>query len=80
MGFIPPPTRLTADMVWWGERKGRVETRDAPAGRIPETECILVVTIASSNSRGGRMVGRRFASMDLPVPGGPINRLVWDTY
>ena len=35
---------------------------------------IFVVSNASSSVSGGRMVARRFASIDLPVPGGPISR------
>ena len=35
---------------------------------------ILVVSSASSKVSGGKMVVSRLASMDLPVPGGPISR------
>ena len=48
----------------------------AVGGRVPATECTLVVSIASSKESGGRMPGKRFASMDFPVPGGPINRIL----
>jgi hypothetical protein len=33
---------------------------------------IFVVSIASAMVIGGRMVGNRFAIIDLPEPGGPI--------
>ena len=33
-----------------------------------------VHSMASLRVRGGRMPGRRFASMDLPTPGGPISK------
>ena len=32
---------------------------------------------ASSGASGGRMPGRREASIDLPVPGGPIMSRLW---
>ena len=37
---------------------------------------IFVVSIASSNAIGGMMVAMRFASIDLPEPGGPIMRIL----
>ena len=63
-------------MVWCGARKGRVRSSDEVAGSVPATECTLVVSIASSKVRGGRMPGKRFASIDLPVPGGPISKML----
>jgi hypothetical protein len=42
----------------------------------PATEWIFVISIASSNSSGGRIVGRRFASIVLPDPGGPYEKNV----
>jgi len=38
---------------------------------LPTTEWILVVSSASCKVRGGRIVGIRLASIDLPAPGGP---------
>ena len=61
-------------MVWWGARKGRRPTRPSSRVRMPATEWILVVSMASSKDMGGRMVGMRRASMVLPEPGGPIIR------
>lgn len=37
----------------------------------------LVVSSASSKVSGGRIVERRFAIIDFPVPGGPISSTLW---
>jgi hypothetical protein len=37
----------------------------------------LVVSSAASNVRGGRIVGSRLANMLFPVPGGPINSMLY---
>jgi hypothetical protein len=50
--------RPASETEWWGERKGRVVSRAALAGRRPEMEWILVHSRASSKERGGRMVAR----------------------
>ena len=65
--------RATALAEWCGARKGRARTSPPPESS-PATEYILVASSASSNERGGKMPGRRFANMLLPVPGGPISR------
>jgi hypothetical protein len=39
-----------------------------------------VVSIASSSVMSGMMVGRRFASIDFPVPGGPTIRTWWHLF
>ena len=36
-----------------------------------------VTSIASARLRGGRIEGMRCASIVLPVPGGPLSRLLW---
>ena len=36
-----------------------------------------VVSMASSSDIGGKIVGMRFASIVLPAPGGPMNRMLW---
>jgi len=44
---------------------------------MPTTLNIFVVSMASSNVSGGSIVGRRFASMVLPEPGGPTIIRLW---
>ena len=47
--------------------------RSAPASKPAlASPCSAALASASSSSIGGRMPGRRCASIDLPVPGGPI--------
>ena len=77
IGLAPPPTSATGDMVWWGERNGRVVSRREPDFSLPATEWILVVSRASCSVSGGRMDGSRFAIMDLPDPGGPTRSMLW---
>ncbi len=43
-------------------------------GRSPATLWTLVVSRASSSVSGGQIPGMRLASIDLPLPGGPIIR------
>ena len=44
-----------------------------PVGeKRPASEAIAAVANVSSSVSGGRMPGRRCASIDFPVPGGPI--------
>ena len=38
----------------------------------PATLCTLVLSTASSKLIAGKIVGKRFASIVLPEPGGPI--------
>ena len=64
-------------MVWWGDLKGRWETRDTLGFNTPATEWILVVSIASVRDNGGSMEGILEASMDFPEPGGPISSMLW---
>src|SRR5215207_8488009 len=62
-------------MVWCGARKGRtVASRPFP---IPAALCTWVISSASSKLGGGRMPGRRRASMVLPAPGGPTISRLW---
>ena len=76
-GLNPPPTSATCEMVWWGERKGRCEMSDMPLPSFPATECIWVVSRLSASDSGGSIEGRRFAIIDLPLPGGPIIMRLW---
>ncbi len=68
---LPPPTIAAIDAVWWGSRNGRA--RDMPpSSRSPLSEWIIEVSSASAGVSGGRIPGKRAASMDLPDPGVPI--------
>lgn len=72
-GKLPPPVMAVVEIVWCGSRNGRLEISPLPCPSFPATECILVVSRLSPNDSGGRMEGRRFASMDFPLPGAPTN-------
>ena len=76
-GMVPPPMRPTSEMVWWGERKGRRGTRAWPGFSQPHDAVDLGGLERLVELQGGRMVGRRRASMVLPAPGGPIIRTLW---
>ena len=69
---MPPPAMPPAEIVWWGERKGRWVSRGWSFVVRPMTEWICVASSASRRVMGGRMDGSRRASMLLPEPGGPI--------
>ena len=58
--------------VWCGARKGRRVTNMPPPFSRPATEWMRETSSASSTVIGGRMEGRRRASMVLPEPGEPI--------
>ncbi|MEY5014481.1 MAG: hypothetical protein RIS92_839 [Verrucomicrobiota bacterium] len=74
-GIAEPPRRPASEMVWWGDRKGRVEMTDADfPRRSPHVLWMRVVSMASSSDMGGMRPGMRFASMDLPQPGDPMRR------
>ena len=75
-GKLPPPVMAVVEIVWCGSRNGRLEISPLPSPSFPATECILVVSRLSPNDSGGRMEGRRFASMDFPLPGAPTNRML----
>ncbi len=68
----PPPTSETIDALWCGWRNGG-SVRSAGPRWTPAAEWILVTSSASARSSGARIVGRRRASIVLPMPGGPTN-------
>ncbi len=68
----PPPSRPASETVWCGARKGRTLSSPTPLGSAPATLWICVVSTASGKVSGGRIPGKRLASMVLPEPGGPI--------
>jgi len=55
-----------------------VESRSLRVLHIP-AGCFLCYRMPSSSAgvSGGRIDGRRLASIDLPAPGGPTIRLLW---
>lgn len=57
---------------WCGARNGRARV-SAPLAIRPATECTIDVSSSSCAVSGGRMPGMRWASIDLPEPGGPVN-------
>ena len=75
-GLAPPPVMAVMEMVWCGSRKGRFEINPPSLPSLPATEWILVVSKLSPNDKGGRMEGRRLASMDLPLPGAPMSNML----
>lgn len=77
LGLLPPPTRATPEAVWCGERNGRRRQVARSKGSRSLTERIAAVSMASDSLSGGSSPGRRAASIDLPVPGGPIISRLW---
>lgn len=49
----------------------------APRSIMPATDQTIEVSSSSCGVRGGSRPGRRWASMDLPDPGGPTNSRLW---
>jgi hypothetical protein len=48
-----------------------------PPARSPARLRIMLTSSISAGSSGGRIDGRRCASMDFPAPGGPITSRLW---
>ncbi|OIQ69873.1 hypothetical protein GALL_485200 [mine drainage metagenome] len=67
----PPPTMAAIEAVWCGSRNGRTRLMP-PSSNSPAREWIIEVSSASIAESGGKMPGRRAASMDFPDPGGPV--------
>ena len=61
------------DAEWCGLRNGRSRV-SAPLAISPATEWIMEVSSSSLAVSGGKSPGRRWASIDLPEPGGPVKR------
>lgn len=76
-GMLPPPSRPTSLMVWWGERKGRWKPRFSSDRVMPAADWMLRTSRNSSREGLGMMFGMRLAIMDLPDPGGPIIKRLW---
>ena len=72
----PPPTRAAIEAEWCGWRNGRRFER-APPFSSPATDWIIETSSSSRGPKGGRIEGRRAASIDLPAPGGPFISRLW---
>ena len=48
-----------------------------PSVSSPAIEAIIEISRSSRGESGGRIEGRRAASMDLPAPGGPTISMLW---
>jgi site-specific DNA recombinase len=75
-GWLPPPTSATPEAVWCGARNGRFFQFSILKPLVPR-DCSAAVSRASSSLMGGRMPGKRAASMLFPVPGGPTMSRLW---
>ncbi len=73
-GGEPPPASPAGEIVWCGARNGRALIR--PPAWTPATLWMRVTSIASARVSGGRIVGRRRASIVLPVPGRALEQQV----
>ncbi len=70
-----PPTSAAALAEWCGARMGRWP--NSLALNLPTSDRSAALSMASRSDIGGRMPGSRWASMLLPVPGGPTSRRLW---
>ena len=70
-GYFPPPTRDTAEALWWGALKGLEEIRGRPGRKSPARLYILVDSMASVKLISGSIPGRHLASSVFPDPGLP---------
>ena len=76
-GMLPPPMRPASEMVWCGERKGRCgRGRASRRGGRRRSGSSWSRALPRATA-AARMEGRRLASMVLPVPGGPMSRMLW---
>ena len=75
LGLEPPPISPTSEVVWCGERNGRLcITPSLP--RFPAMEYILVTSSISSNVSRGSIEASVRAIMVFPAPGGPFKRIL----
>ena len=77
-GWCRRLTALLAKRCDGGARKGRSVRIGWSSGSVPATEWILVLSMASSKVRSGRMDGSRCASILFPEPGGPMSSALWN--
>ena len=70
----PPPTIAAIEAEWCGARNGR-RSESLPESS-PAIEAIIETSRSSCAVSAGRIEGRRWASIDLPEPGGPTISMV----
>jgi len=71
-GLLPPPTKATSEIVWWGDLNGLTVTKASAVESFPATEWIFVVSSDSYKLKGGKIDGSLLARIVFPAPGGPI--------
>ena len=69
------PTSATALAVWWGLPVGRWAQRSSE--NRPPSEATAALSRASVTDIAGNRPAKRWASIDLPEPGGPISSRLW---
>ncbi|KAF1021333.1 MAG: hypothetical protein GAK30_01954 [Paracidovorax wautersii] len=74
-GGLPPPTMATALAVWCGPAVGRCAQRCGE--KRPARLATAALSSASSVVMGGSTPAKRWASSDLPEPGGPTSSRPW---
>ena len=65
------------EQLWWGQRNGRVCSKPWLLSSSPATEWTAVSSRASAGSSGGSSPASRWASIVLPLPGGPQSSRWW---
>jgi hypothetical protein len=74
---VPPPTSDANEALWCGQISGGVDSSGAEGESRPATEWIPVTSRACSPDSSGSSPTSRWASMVLPVPGGPVSSTWW---
>ncbi len=74
---LPPPTSAAIELEWWGATNGGTVLSAPPAGSRPATDRMAASASASAGASRGSSPTNRWASIVLPVPGGPTSRTWW---
>ena len=69
----PPPISAASELVWCGAMNGGAVISGVSGASRPATECTAVTSSASWSVSSGNSPTIRWASMVLPVPGGPVS-------
>ncbi len=73
-GIVPPPIKDTSEALLCGAAKGLCFIREF--FKRPATLYIFDTSKDSTSSKGGIMLGNLLASIDFPLPGGPIKSML----